>query len=221
MIQEHDGEPIRGLPERLPAGEHILWQGEPAWKSLAVRVFHTRALSIYCGVILGWRVATAFYDGHGFAGAVNAVLWLAPFMLAAVGILALLAWWVGRTTVYTITNRRVVMRYGIAFDMALNIPFTVVASAALKTYPDGTGNIALTITGPDRMAYLALWPHARPWRLVRAEPMLRTIPEAAKVAELLAGALQVKAGDMRSTVTTETDGPDTGVHPTTAAPALT
>ncbi|HBB55427.1 MAG TPA: phosphopantetheine adenylyltransferase, partial [Hyphomonadaceae bacterium] len=32
MTKEFDFEPVRGLPEALPAGEAILWQGAPsAW----------------------------------------------------------------------------------------------------------------------------------------------------------------------------------------------
>ncbi|MEM1103487.1 MAG: hypothetical protein AAGH48_05230, partial [Pseudomonadota bacterium] len=48
-------EPIRGLPEALPEGERILWQGEPTWRQLAVNVFHIRALAIYFGVLMIWR----------------------------------------------------------------------------------------------------------------------------------------------------------------------
>jgi len=37
MSKGHDdfaGEPVRGLPEKLPAGERILWQGMPDWHPL-------------------------------------------------------------------------------------------------------------------------------------------------------------------------------------------
>jgi hypothetical protein len=33
---------------------------------------------------------------------------------------------------------------------------------------------------------MQLWPHARPWKLAEVQPMLRSIPEADKVAGLLA-----------------------------------
>ncbi len=33
-VSEHEFEPIPGLPERLPAGERMLWQGRP-WRALA------------------------------------------------------------------------------------------------------------------------------------------------------------------------------------------
>ena len=58
---------------------------------------------------------------------------------------------------------------------------------------DGTGDIALQLGKGDRVAYLILWPHARPWRLAKAEPMLRAIPHADRVAQVLARALAAAA----------------------------
>ena len=48
----------------------------------------------------------------------------------------------------------------------------------------------LSLAGSDRIAYLHLWPHARPWRLKRTEPMLRALADAPAVAAQLAQALQ-------------------------------
>jgi hypothetical protein len=31
-----------------------------------------------------------------------------------------------------------------------------------------------------RIAYLHLWPHARPWQLKRPQPLLRALPDAAR-----------------------------------------
>ena len=40
---EHDDEPQNGLPEALPAGERLLWQGSPDWRVLARHGFHFNA----------------------------------------------------------------------------------------------------------------------------------------------------------------------------------
>ena len=48
-------EPEHGLPERLPATEHKLWQGSPAWWPVARRVFHWNKIALYFGLILAWR----------------------------------------------------------------------------------------------------------------------------------------------------------------------
>ena len=59
--------------------------------------------------------------------------------------------------------------------MTLNIPFRHLRPRRrCGLYADGTGDIPLPITGDDRVAYLMLWPHVRPWRAARTEPMLRS-----------------------------------------------
>jgi hypothetical protein len=73
--------------------------------------------------------------------------------------------------------------------ITMNIPFSKIGAAALRAYADGSGDIPLTLVAGERMPWWALWPHARPWRFSQPEPMLRAIPQAAVVAEILAEAL--------------------------------
>ena len=185
---------VRGLPEALPEGERILWQGIPDWRALARRVFHARGLAIYFAILLAWRAVSVIWSGGSSQDAAIAVLWLAPFAAGAVGLMVLLAWLTARAAVYTITNRRVVMRIGVVLEITVNFPFRVIESAGLRTYPDGTGDLPLKLAGEDRIAYVHLWPHARPWRAARPEPMLRGVPDAAHVAEILSRALAAYAG---------------------------
>jgi len=193
-MSEVEVEPIRGLPEELPPGERILWQGEPRWTTLARHAFHIRSIAIYFAVLVVARGLTQYHDGQTPSGAFYSALLVVPLALAGLGILALLAWGNARSTVYTITNRRVVMRYGLAIPMTVNIPFRIIGDAALKTHANGDGDLPLSLLGRDRLAYLHLWPHARPWRFKDPEPMLRAIPEASKVASLLALAIRGEAG---------------------------
>ncbi len=187
-------EPIPGLPEELPKGEDILWRGGPDWKSLALHVFHVRAVSVYFAILLAWQVTTGVYDGAAFNVALANSLHLIPMAAAAIGLLCLLAWLIARATIYTITTDRVVIRSGVALPKAINIPFSRIGSAGVHLRKSGTGDIPLEITGPDRAAYLPLWPSARPWKLANAEPMLRGVPEAAACADILAKALAARAG---------------------------
>ena len=192
-MNEHEHEPIPGLPAHLPAGETILWQGAPSWRSLARRAFHVGQIGIYFGALLTWSVAAAHADGTSIAGAVISALRVLPLALAAVIILGVLAWLTARTTLYTITNRRVVIRFGIALPMTWNLPFSMVDAAGLKTYADQTGDVSLSLKQGQRISYLVLWPHVRPWHLAHAEPTLRGIPEAHAVAMILGRALAAAA----------------------------
>ncbi|KNZ32869.1 MAG: phosphopantetheine adenylyltransferase [Methylibium sp. NZG] len=191
---EHEFEPQLGLPEALPADERILWQGSPDWRVLARTAFHVRKLVVYFGVILALRVVFLLAEGGTSAEAVKAVVMLLPLALLAIGIAASLAWLASRTTVYTLTDRRVVMRIGIVLNLTFNLPLKRLATAGLHLHAGGTGDIPLALAGTDTIAYLHLWPHARPWRVAKPEPMLRAVPNAAEVSAQLADAWAAATG---------------------------
>ncbi len=179
----------RGLPQRLPEGERLLWQGSPQATTLMRRAFHIGMLAAYFALIVAWSAATV--ASHGGDAHTVAVATLHRIGLAAVplALIALYAWAIKLTTVYTITTRRVVISFGIALPMSFNIPFTKIAAANLRLHPAGAGDIALQLLPTEQMSYLVLWPHARPWRMARAEPMLRGIAGAQEACEILAKAL--------------------------------
>jgi hypothetical protein len=91
---------------------------------------------------------------------------------------------------YTLTNKRMVMRIGVVLTLTFNLPLRMLAGASVQTNPDGTGDIALKLAGDDHIAWLNLWPHARPWVLSHPEPSLRCIPDVAVVSERLLQAWQ-------------------------------
>lgn len=190
MSSEVEYEPIPGLPSELPPGERLLWQGRPRWQGLARHTFQVPWLAAYFAVFIAARFGFALHDGQGLGGALLTSLMVLPLALVCLGVLSLLAWLNARATIYTITSRRVVMRFGVAFPMTFNLPFKRLAAAHLNRRRTGDGDIALQLSGPDRIAWLHLWPHARPWHLAKAQPMLRAIPAAAAVATLLAEAVQ-------------------------------
>jgi hypothetical protein len=185
---EHDFEPEHGLPEPLPAGERLLWQGSPDWRTLAVRSFHLRKLVLYFGVILVARAITVVAQGGSLLDGAVAAVWLTPAVALALALVTLLAWLTGRTTVYTITDKRVVMRIGIVLSLTFNLPFNKITGAGLRGHGDGTSSIPITLEPAEKIAYVHLWPHARPWRVARPEPMLCAVPNAAQVAQTLSRA---------------------------------
>jgi hypothetical protein len=189
LSQEYDSEPVNGLPEALPEAERMLWQGAPSWRDLAVTAFHVRKVVVYFGALAVFAIVFRLADGMSIAAAVEPMAWLAPLGFAAAGILALLAWLSARSTVYTITDKRVVMRFGMALPMAVNLPFKMIDAATLKLNGNGTGDIPLALHPGNKLAYPILWPHARPLRFAKPEPAFRAIPEADRVAALLAAAL--------------------------------
>jgi hypothetical protein len=183
----------RGLPGRLPEGERILWQGSPDWRVMVRRVFHLRALAAYFGILLAYFAVNSFGRGTPLAEVAHDTAELAALALVPMAVLALYAWGTGYVTTYTITNRRVAIKMGIALPMTMNLPFVRIDGANFRPARDGSGDVALQLAAGERVAYFMLWPHARPWRMAKAEPMLRAVPEAAQVAQILARALAASA----------------------------
>ena len=184
----------RGLPERLPDGEQLLWQGAPDWRMLARTLFKVRGLALYFSAIIVVCLALDVMDGRPLQATALSAVQLAGAALGAIGFLAGYAWLISRATVYSITSQRVVFKVGLAVPMTINLPFRKIESVAMKPRPNGCGDITLTLYPTDRMAYFVLWPHARPWRMARGEPTFRAIPDAAHAAQVLARALAGSAG---------------------------
>ena len=182
---EHEFEAAHGLPEPLPKNERILWQGAPDFGDLAVRVFHLKKVAVYFVVLMGVRGSYLYSSNMPDMTVIAGVLLVAALGLTAMASLTVLAWLTARTTAYTLTDKRVVMRIGIVLTLTFNLPFRQIESAGLLLTGKGFGDIPLALGDGDRIGYLNLWPHARPWRLAKPEPMLRCIRDAEAFAGLL------------------------------------
>jgi hypothetical protein len=176
---EHEFEAAPGLPEPLPKGERMIWQGSPDFRMLAIHAFHVRKLALYFTAMLALQ--WIYLSADPAAPLVRPLLTSAGMALLALGLLTTIAWFSARTTLYTLTDRRIVMRIGIVLTLTFNLPLRQVSGAAIKPQGAGHGDIALTLSGSDRIAWLNLWPHARPWQLRQPQPSLRCVPDAQAV----------------------------------------
>ncbi len=215
-------EPVRGLPERLPAGETLLWQGAPSWRALARRAFHLRGVAVYFLALIAWYLVSLVTDASSVPAPEMSLVPLAVSVVLASALILGFSWLIARTTVYTITSRRVVMRFGIALPMTWNIPFARISNVDLKLYPDGAGELILTPMADDKFSFLVMWPHVKPWRITRPSPSLRCVADAACVARLLAEALVagghgVAPAGAAETLSGKRASPDLGRHAPQAA----
>ena len=184
-------EPVRGLPEALPEDEHILWQGSPDPKRLAKDAWGLNWVIGYFVVLILWRVGASSASVPFSEAMVHSV----PFVLAAlaaIGIIMLIAYVQAKSTVYTLTNKRVAMRIGAALTMTLNLPYLCIGNADAAIRKSGLGTITFELTGDTRLSYLMTWPHVRPWYMARTQPAFRSIPDAARVAEIFADAAETR-----------------------------
>lgn len=179
------------LPADIPEGERVLWYGRPEWVSLARNAYRGDLVAAYFGALAIWN---AVMDSEaGYMAAAEAIGKTLALGAVCLGLLGLLAWLSARTTLYVITSRRVVMKVGIALQIFFNIPYSQIASAALRKFNDGTGEIPLALAAGRRIAYMNLWPHARPFHMAHPQPALRSIPDAGDVAEILRQAMIAEA----------------------------
>lgn len=201
MSDDFDMETPTGVPDQMPAGERIMWQGSPRWSSLVRHAFHADKVALYFAAWIAMRWVSGWHDGVTSGELMASSLALLTACALALAIVGLLAWQATRTTTYTLTTRRVFIRSGMAIPMTLTIPLSRVAGAHVAVRRDGTGDIAFAPDASARLGYLKMWPHVRPWHVMNPEPALRSVAGARQVAELVSEALQstVSQPNMRST----------------------
>jgi hypothetical protein len=181
------------LPADIPKGERVLWFGRPEPTSLWRRAYRGDAVGLWFLAMTLWNVASLTTSDGAFAGFVSALHTLG-LGAAALAILGFLAWLSARTTLYVVTERRIVIKTGIALPIFINVPYMQIGAANVRAYGDGTGDVTVGIVAGQRIPYLALWPSARPLRFTRPEPALRCIVNARDVAATVARALAEASG---------------------------
>ena len=217
-----------GLPAPLPPGEALLWQGSPDWRALARRPFRCRAVAAWFALVLAWHAGSGLYRGEGLGELLPGLALTLLGGALAVGILAALAWLTARATIWSITERRLLIRFGIALPVTMNLPFVRIASAALALHgarsdaapaasdAPGTGDIVLELVADERVSWAVMWPHVGPFGGGRTRPALRAVPDAARVARLLGEAVVAAGGHEAGEVVANAPAP---VPATAPAPA--
>jgi hypothetical protein len=193
-MREHEFEPVPGLPEVLPDGEHIVWQGAPKPAALINRVFQVRTLGFYFTLLIAAGVIYEVLNGARWADIVTTLGWQMGLAAVALGLLTGAGHLYARSTLYTLTNRRLVLRSGVALPMMVNLPLDHVKSAGLRLFGDGTGDILFTPDNGARLYYLMLWPHVRLLGFGNVQPLLRGIADPQHVAKLLARVVKQAGG---------------------------
>lgn len=190
---------IRGVPHPLPAGEHVLWEGAPAAGAVANHVYHRRLIALYFAGMLAWWMAdtTETFGSSAFFAGLGVPIGLSVIVLVIVETLARVT---ARTTWYAITNKRIVLKIGMVVPMSINLPFSRLQSAGIAVFKDGTGQILLTPQKEHRLAYIALWPHCRVWKINHPQPLLRGLVDAKSVGAILATAIAAPVPDQQTRI---------------------
>ena len=177
---ENDGPKAFGDRMGTPqADEKVLWKGRPEVGLLARSAFHAHKAGFYMAALTVIAVVLDKPDAALVAGGLGIVL---------VALLYFLAWLSARTTLYILTDTRIIMRIGMAIETRINVPLKQVVAAHLRPRAKGHGDIAFEVSGERLLGTILLWPHVRPWHYKMPQPMLRAVPEAATLAQTIAEA---------------------------------
>lgn len=175
---------LRGVNEALPPGERVLWEGAPNARALARHLFFVRPLAVYLALMVAWWLGV----NRGQVGTGQFWATLGTQLLLSGGLVAG-AWWLARAiangTTYAITDRRIVMRFGVVFPLTINVPLHYVQGASARQFGDRTGQIAVQLDAKEKLAWIVLFPHVRPWTFNNPEPLLRGLSDPVKVGEIL------------------------------------
>lgn len=182
---EHEFEAALGLPEKLPRNEYVIWQGQPDWKQLAVDAFHVRKILVYFSVMVVLQLVHLLDNNTAAIDIVKQVGTSTFLASLALGLLAWSAYLSSQATIYTLTNRRIVMRIGIVLSLTFNLPLKKIVSCDLMALKNQTGNIAIGISSDSPIGWLNLWPHVRAWRINAPQPTLRCVAQAERIGQLI------------------------------------
>lgn len=192
---------ISGIQEPLPAGEELVWEGTPTIRGIAHRVLHERWVLAYFALLIGLTLVQA--PGRHPGEVVARVVWLTLLAGVVFGLLRGLAAWIRRSSHYSVTNRRIIIQKGIVLPSVVNVPFERIQGLQLRSFADGTGDLVLELVPGARVGYVFLWPHVRPWRLSHPSPMLRSVPDAERAAQMLRDAYLAFTSEVTPSVQTE------------------
>ena len=176
LFHDEEDDPVErvpGLPGPLPEGETIVWRGRPNAAGLIVHAFHVRFVAGYFAALSAWAAVNAVADGANIGGAATRAATMALWGTAAIGILSLIGFAMARSAVFTVTTRRIVIRHGVAIPKFINLPFAEIAAVA-RAFRGNVADVAINLSA-DGAPYLHLWPFARPLKVKRPTPLLRSL----------------------------------------------
>ena len=136
---------------------------------------------IILSVVFAARLTvTDFYT----AFAVDFLPFLSSGILASF-ILMALAGIQSQSSVYIITENRVIIKSGAALSFLISIPFKKIKAVNLQKRKGSLGTISFELSSGKRVPYISCWPSVRPWKLKNTEPAFSCIEDVDEVATIL------------------------------------
>lgn len=179
---------VKRLPDEvrksIPNNEKIHWNGEPSWASLGYQVFGIKYLIFYF-------ILSALYAVSQLGPVFSLLAFLVhyvPFLISgavAASILFVLAYLATRHTSYVITEKRIVIRTGVALVFLLNVPLKNIISIDKQRLAGGRGNLSFEAKSKKRIPFLSCWPSVKSGSFVQPSPAFRSISNIEEIGVLI------------------------------------
>ena len=89
------------------------------------------------------------------------------------------------STVYIITENRVIIKTGAALSFLISMPFKKIKEVNLQKRGGSVGTISFELFSEKRVPYISCWPSVRPWRFKKTQPAFSCIGSVDEVATTL------------------------------------
>lgn len=176
----------------LPPDETLLWSAQPKSSAFVRRAFHLKALTMYFALVVGFTSIGALSSAAEMKVLLGSLLWQLSLGGIVLVILSVLGHFYAKSTIYALTNKRFVIRSGLALPSVIAIPLTKLQSAGIRTYSDDTGDIVLVPDKGLKVYWVLLWPSVRTFEWKHVQPLLRAIEQPEVVAGMLKDLISVE-----------------------------
>ena len=189
----------KNILDAIPEGESILWKGKPSFWGFSWYFFGLKLLAFYL-IILSVVFAARLTVTDFFTAFVVDFL---PFLLSGIltsFILMALAKIQSQSSVYIITENRVIIKSGAALSFLISMPFKKIKAVNLQKRKGSLGTISFELNSGKRVPYISCWPSVRPWRFKKTEPAFSCIENVDEVATILRKSVMARRVSLQAPV---------------------
>ena len=174
----------KNILDAIPDGESILWKGRPSLWGFSWTLFGLKWLALYLSILSIVSIARFFASDFHTAFYFDFL----PFFLSGIFasiILVGLATIQAYSTVYIITENRVIIKTGAALSFLISMPFKKIKEVNLQKRGAAIGTISFELFSKKRVPYISCWPSVRPWKFKKTQPAFSCVGSVDEVATIL------------------------------------
>ena len=174
----------KNILDAIPNGESILWKGRPSLWGFSWNLFGLKWITLYLSMLSIVSVARFFASDFYTAFYVDFLPFFLSGIFASIILIGLAATQT-YSTVYIITENRVIIKTGAALSFLISMPFKMIKEVNLQKRGASIGTISFELLSEKRVPYISCWPSVRPWKFKRTQPAFSCIGSVDEVATIL------------------------------------